>query len=82
MAWEYCTKSFSSYISARASANALRMIKEESKMAIRFCSIVFTDIFCWFPIAILIYISLTRIVSDKEVKLTIGFQYVWPPLIL
>ena len=73
MAWAYCTIFYTSYVSVRASENAKAM-KDERKMAIRFCFIVFTDILCWFPIAILIYISLAGIVSDKENKLYAWFS--------
>ena len=73
MAWAYCTIFYASYISVRASENAKGM-KDERKMAIRFCFIVLTDILCWFPIAILIYISLAEIVSDKENTLYAWFS--------
>ena len=71
MAWAYCTIFYASYISARNSGNAQRM-RGESKMALRLVAIVFTDILCWFPIAILIYLSMAGIVSDTE-----NILYAW-----
>ena len=65
MAWAYCTIFYACYISARDSGNKKGM-KEEPKMAIRFCSIVFTDILCWYPVATLIFLSLAGFVSDTE----------------
>ena len=71
MAWAYCTIFYASYVSARNSGNVQRM-KRESGMALRFVAIVFTDILCWFPIAILIYLSMAGIVNDTE-----NILYAW-----
>ena len=71
MGWAYCTIFYAFYVSVRASENTKGM-EEERKMAMKFCSIVFTDILCWFPIAILIYSSLAGIVNDEE-----NLLYAW-----
>ena len=65
MAWAYSTIFYTAYTSARDSGNQ-QWKKDESKLAFRFIAIVFTDILCWFPIAILIFISLAGFVSDTE----------------
>ena len=71
MAWAYCTIFYASYVSARNSGNVQRM-RGESIMALRLVAIVFTDILCWFPIAILIYLSMAGIISDTE-----NILYAW-----
>ena len=65
MAWAYSTIFYATYVSARNSEN-VQLKKGESGMAIRFVAIVLTDILCWFPIAILIYLSMAGIISDTE----------------
>ena len=79
MVWAYCSIFYEAYKSARASGNQQRR-KEEPKMAIRFFIIVFTDILCWFPTAILIFISLARFVNDAENNLYAWFSICVAPI--
>ena len=71
MAWAYCTIFYATYVSSRNSGN-VEFMEGESGMAWRFVAIVFTDILCWFPIAILIYLSMAGFVNDTE-----NILYAW-----
>ena len=53
------------YSSSRASGNTKRKDKEKA-IALRFSIIVLTDILCWIPIGILIFLSLGGAVNDEE----------------
>ena len=79
MAWAYFTIFYAAYKSARDSGNQQRK-KEEPKMAFRFIAIVFTDILCWFPIAILIFISLAGFISDTENQFYAWFSICVAPI--
>ena len=61
----YIRMFYSSYTSAHDAGNATRM-NDHPKMATRFASIVFTDVCCWVPIAMLLFLSLGRAVTDND----------------
>ena len=63
----------SSYQSAKLSKNEKRM-KSQPKLAKRLAAIVFTDVCCWVPIAILLFLSLGRAISDKDNNLYAWFS--------
>lgn len=61
----YIRMFYSSYKSAREAGNSIRM-NDHPKMATRFATIVFTDVCCWVPIAMLLFLSLGRAVTDAD----------------
>ena len=59
----YCRMFYSSYMSAQNSNNNTRL-GVHTAMAKRFTAVVFTDVCCWVPIAVLLLLSLTRVIND------------------
>ena len=62
---------YSSYKSAQASNNDARLGAHKT-LAKRFAAVVFTDVCCWVPIAMLLLLSLVRAISDAG-----GVLYLW-----
>lgn len=56
---------YASYKSAKLSENVIRM-EGQPKLAKRLAVIVFTDVCCWFPVAILLFMSLCHAFHDKD----------------
>ena len=63
----------SSYKSAKLSRNEKRM-ESQPKLAKRLAAVVFTDVCCWVPVAILLFLSLGRAVSDSDNNLYSWFS--------
>ena len=69
----YCKMFCYSYTSARNSRNNARLIVHTT-IAKRFAAIVFTDVCCWVSIAILLLLSLVRVINDPENQLYMWFS--------
>ena len=67
----YCQMFYSSYKSAKVSKNDARL-GVHTTMAKRFAAVVFTDVCCWVPIAMLLLLSLVRAIND-----TGNVLYMW-----
>ena len=67
----YCQMFYSSYKSAKVSKNDARL-GVHTTMAKRFAAVVFTDVCCWVPIAMLLVLSLVRAIND-----TGNLLYMW-----
>lgn len=61
----YIRMFYSSYKSAQESGNTKRLDVQPA-LAKRFAVIIFTDVCCWVPIAMLLFLSLGRAVSDSD----------------
>ena len=69
----YCQMFYSSYTSAKNSKNNARL-GVHTTMAKRFAAVVFTDVCCWVPIAMLLLLSLTKAVTDTSQELYMWFS--------
>ena len=69
----YCRMFYSSYRSAQDSGNDTRL-GVHTTMAKRFAAVVFTDVCCWVPIAMLLILSLVRVVNDNGKQLYMWFS--------
>ena len=67
----YCRMFYSSYKSATISNNDARVAAHKT-IAKRFAAVVFTDVCCWVPIAMLLLLSLVRAINDAG-----GVLYLW-----
>lgn len=69
----YCQMFYSSYTSAKNSKNSARL-GIHTTMAKRFAAVVFTDVCCWVPIAMLLLLSLVRAINDSGNELYMWFS--------
>ena len=69
----YCRMFYSSYTSAKISKNNTRL-SVHTTMAKRFAAVVFTDVCCWVPIAMLLLLSLVRAINDTGDELYMWFS--------
>ncbi|XP_028417161.1 G-protein coupled receptor GRL101-like [Dendronephthya gigantea] len=69
----YCQMFYSSYSSAKESKNNTRL-GVHTTMAKRFAAVVFTDVCCWVPIAMLLLLSLVRAINDGGNELYMWFS--------
>ena len=69
----YCQMFYSSYMSAKISKNKSRL-GVHTTMAKRFAAVVFTDVCCWVPIAMLLLLSLVRAINDTGSELYMWFS--------
>ena len=69
----YIQMFYSSYSSAKDSNNSSRL-GAHTTMAKRFAAVVFTDVCCWVPIAMLLFLSLARAINDTGDTLYLWFS--------
>ncbi|XP_046852371.1 relaxin receptor 1-like [Xenia sp. Carnegie-2017] len=69
----YIQMFYSSYSSAKDANNSSRL-GAHTTMAKRFAAVVFTDVCCWVPIAMLLFLSLARAINDTGNTLYLWFS--------